>query len=256
MLKHKVIRNKMRIARVLMKDPYLSSFIPETAWFSIKELERMLKKYKVAYVKPNKGLQGEGIIRIKSLPNKKFEISYSKKTKIKKFDSMVNKVIKLLDKRRDYLIQQGLDLATYENRPYDFRFLLVKHLDRWHLTMSSAKVAAMKDSIVTNVTYNSRWLPPDELQHSIYKVLNESDQTINPMATLRELMDLSYQIANTLGGQFPFYMLGLDLAVDKNGSIWFFEANTSPAIKPMKKVNDPKWFAIVKTALKDIEIQT
>ncbi|MEW9669842.1 YheC/YheD family protein [Ammoniphilus sp. 3BR4] len=254
MQKHMIIRNKIRIARSLMKDPSLSKFVPDTVPFSVKKLVRMLKKHKVIYLKPNDGLKGKGIIRVKTVSDRKYEVSYGKKVRIHKFDAMVNKVIQQIGPREDYLIQQGINLATYKDRPYDIRLLLVKHLNRWHLTMISAKVAAVKNAVVTNVSFNRKWLPLEELQHSIYKVLDENDQKVRPMATLREMIDLSYQIANKLGNRFPFYMLGLDLAIDKKGKIWFIEANTSPAIKPMKQVNDRKSYLIVREALKNIEI--
>lgn len=254
MQKHMIIRNKMKIARVLKKDPYLSQFVPDTVSFSVKKLVKMLKMHRVIYLKPNDGLKGKGIIRVRAVSDKRYEVSYGKKVRIHRFDAMVKKVIRQIGTRDDYLIQQGIHLATYHDRPYDIRLLLVKHLNRWHLTMISAKVAAVKDAIVTNVSFNRKWLPLDELQHSIYEVLDHGGKKARPMAVLRELIDLSYQIANKLGQRFPFYMLGLDLAIDKNGKIWFIEANTSPAIKPMKQVNDRKSFKTVKEALKHIEI--
>ncbi|WP_167577456.1 YheC/YheD family protein [Ammoniphilus sp. YIM 78166] len=254
MLKHIIMRNKWRIARVLLDDPYLSQYVPDTVWFSSKGLIKKLKRHKHIYIKPNDGLKGEGIIRVKSLSDQKYEVSYGKKVKKLNFPDMIDRVREQISGKGDFLIQKGIELATYDKRPFDIRLLLVKDLGRWHLTMITAKVAAYKNAIVTNVSYNKKLRSTDDLEFPISKVLYESDQRFNPFATFRELMDVSYQIANTLGRQFPFGILGLDLAVDKKGNIWFIEANTSPAIKPMRKTNDRKWYRIVREAQKNIEI--
>jgi len=58
------------------------------------------------------------------------------------------------------------------------------------------------------------------------------------MATLKELVDIAHQISNILGSNFPFRIIGLDMAIDKTGKVWFIEANTKPQCVRCKQVND------------------
>ncbi|GIQ66602.1 hypothetical protein PACILC2_51700 [Paenibacillus cisolokensis] len=118
-------------------------------------------------------------------------------------------------------MQQGINLATYHGRPFDIRIVLQKPLKRWRVSLMSAKVAPSERSVVTNIAKGAKDI-------NIIKVLKGIDQSVDSYKVLRDLIDTSHQIAQLLGSQFPLKIVGLDMAIDKRGKIWFIEANTNP----------------------------
>lgn len=255
MYKHTYFRHKMKVFQICRNHPYLSHFVPETHWFSRKNVEKMVRKHSVVYLKPNKGLQGQGVIRIKRLSQYQYEIASGSKRSILSRKAMIKRVSDMVRKYPDYyLVQQGVHLATYRKRPFDIRVLLIKYRGRWRFTMTAVRAAAFKNATVTNVSHNVKWLPQNELQFSLNEVLRGNDQHLNPFSTLRELIDLSYQVVHTLGKRFPVSILGLDFILDRSGRLWFIEANTNPEVEALREINPERYYQLFVHASKQIKI--
>jgi hypothetical protein len=228
---HRIIKSKMKKTVPLLNDPILCSHVPETHWFSKGQLERMLHSHSVVYVKPNKGRKGIGIYRLKLLSDSICELSFKNTSKQLSFSEALDELVSLLDPAKSYLVQEGIDLATYDKCPFHIRVVMQKPMNRWQLSIMSGIVAKKENSVVTN--RGCREL-------SIEEVLQLNDQELNPMHTLRQLTDISHQIAYILGSQLPLLLIGLDIGIDKKGKIWFIEANTKPDCSGMKKINDER----------------
>ncbi|KEQ22694.1 YheC/YheD family protein [Paenibacillus tyrfis] len=225
---HTIIRSKMKKGIPLMSDPIISHHVPETNWFHASTLRRMLRAYSTLYIKPDIGRQGNGIIRIKKLADAKCEIAYGGTTSWCSSKYVYDEVVKRMNPRKKYLIQQGIELATYRKRPFDVRLVLQKPLNRWQLTWISAKVAPKATSIVTNIAKGAK-------DTKIIRTLKGIDQSLKPYKVLEELINVSYQVAQKLGSQFPLTIVGLDMGIDKKGKVWFIEANTRPDFKGLRK---------------------
>ncbi|WP_407655186.1 YheC/YheD family protein [Alicyclobacillus dauci] len=224
----------MRKTRLLMDDPIISRHVPETDWFSATSLHRMLRKYSTVYIKPDIGRKGNGVIRVRKINDSESEISYRQTSVRCATKNVVSQLQKIQNSERQYIIQRGIDLATYHSRPFDVRVVLQKPLNRWHLSWVSAKVAPHKDAVVTNVAKGAQDV-------TITKTLRKLDQRLNVYRVLQELIDVSYQTAQILGAKFPLKIVGLDMAIDKRGKIWFIEANTKPDFRGLRSL-DPKQY--------------
>ena len=62
--RYQQIASKMLKTRVLQQDPFLRGTIPETLWYTRRNLEEMLERYGTVFVKPDKGGGGVGILRV------------------------------------------------------------------------------------------------------------------------------------------------------------------------------------------------
>lgn len=129
----------------------------------------------------------------------------------------MSEVKKRLHPRKKYLVQQGIEFATYRRRPFDVRLVLQKPLNRWLVTLMTAKVAPRKNSLVTNIAKGGK-------DH-------------HTLETLRELVDVSHQIVQVLNSRFPLQIVGLDMGIDKRGKIWFIEANTKPDCQGLENLD-------------------
>ncbi|GGE04546.1 hypothetical protein GCM10011571_01990 [Marinithermofilum abyssi] len=58
---------------------------------------------------------------------------------------------------------------------------------------------------------------------------------LNETEISRELANLAHQISHTLGSYYGMRVLGVDMAVDKKGKVWFIEANTNPVVRRLFK---------------------
>ncbi|WP_169306598.1 YheC/YheD family protein [Cohnella pontilimi] len=204
-----------------MNDPFMKRYVPDTDWFGYDSLDKMMRRYDSVYIKPDVGRQGGGIIRVKKLSAKQWEISSKQTSSLFAPDKVYKQVKLLLNPKKKYIVQQGIDLATYHRCPFDVRVVLQKPLGYWRATLMSAKVAPRPSSLVTNVAKGAK-------DHNVYKVLRGLDQSLSSSNIMRDLMDISHQTAQILNSRYSFKILGLDLAVDKNGKVWFIEANTMP----------------------------
>ena len=233
MNEHKIVKSKMKKLQPLLEDPIISRHIPKTEWYSPPILKEMLQTHSTLYVKPDIGRKGNGIIRLKALNDAKYEISYAKITKQLLIEDALSEFQRLISHNKKYIIQQGIDLATYEKCPFDMRLLMQKPFHTWQLTLVGGRVATWENAVVTNVAKGAREL-------LLEKVLQDNDQKLNAMYALREMIDLSHQIVNILDYHFPLRIIGLDMGIDKKGDIWFIEANTNPDCRLFCKVNNEK----------------
>ncbi len=229
-MKHTIIRSKMKKSSPLMKDPIISRHVPETEWFHASSLRKMLQSYSTVYIKPDIGRKGNGIVRVRQRSRSECEISYSNRTVSCSIEEVYYELQKIMNPNKKYLIQQGIDLATYHGRPFDVRVVLQKPLNRWHLSWVSAKVARRKNSVVTNVAKGAKDV-------KINRVLRGIDQRVNRMEVMRDLIDVSYQIVQILNSRFALKIVGLDMGIDKRGKIWFIEANTRPDFRGLGKLD-------------------
>lgn len=244
-MKHKFVHSKMKKTKPLLNDPFLSQHVPATRWYHDSVFVSMFEAFPILYIKPDKGSSGTGIIRVKRISPTSSLISYKKTSTRCGDDNILSEVKKRMLHNKKYIIQQGIALATYKNKPFDLRVVLQKPSNRWLLTWMSAKVAPKTNSFVTNVAKGAR-------DAKLKETLQGADQPLNVSKVVKELTNVSFKIAYKLGSRFPFRIVGLDMGIDKKGKVWFIEANTKPSFHGLKKF-DPVQYQRYLRAKKQIE---
>jgi hypothetical protein len=246
-MKHTCISSKMKKGKPLMDDKSISRHVPKTQWFHDSGLQGMLRTFSTLYIKPDHGSSGNGIIRVKKLSDSESLISFKQTSLRCSKKKVISEIKKRMNHNKKYIIQQGITLATYHHRPFDLRVVLQKPAKHWQLNWMSAKVAPRSTSIVTNVSKGA-------MDMKIKKTLLGADQPLNVPKVMKELTEVSYQIAKKLGSHFPFRIVGLDMGIDRKGKVWFIEANTKPNFHGLGKL-DPKQYQRYLKAQKLIDLQ-
>jgi len=237
--------NKWKVHQMLLTNPWLHKHLPETRPLTTENLEEMLRMYRTVYVKPSNGSLGLGIIRVTK--DQKGTLNYVVH-RTKRFRSSADNADDFIARTRKirgdkpYIVQQGIDLATYHGSSFDIRIIYQKNRQgQWQIGKKFARVAA-KGSAVSNLSSGGKALPTKILMRAIFRKSDLIEEKN------RQILEVCYQVAQTIEktSQMIYGELGLDLGLDKSGHIWLIEVNS----KPRKSTETQLSKTIMRNALK------
>ncbi|WP_079908947.1 YheC/YheD family protein [Paenibacillus sp. 32352] len=225
--------NKWTLFEWLSKSKNTQSLIPATQKLTTSEdLESFLQKHQNLYLKPIRGKAGKGIMKVSQIPEKasktrRYQLSIQNKTKshISRYSNVPQLWTQIREAvgNKDYIIQQGITLANYKHRPFDLRVLVQKNgKGQWSVAGIGARLAG-KLSITTHVPRGGSIDDPAKLLDAGFgsatskKILSKAKKSALILAKQIE------KASQTMLGE-----MSMDLGVDTNGQIWFFEANSKP----------------------------
>ncbi len=218
--------NKWTLYQWMKDSDELKNIVPDTAYLSKESLQSFLQSAKMLYLKPIYGKAGKGFMKIEKLPSSYLltyqaqQIQYHHHTKY--FNSLWEKIQKLT-KNTPYILQKGIHLTTYQERPYDLRILAQKNgLGKWNISGIGVRQAGNK-SITTHV-------PRGGSIQSFDKVISQSFDPIFREELKQRLSSLSIKIAKHMEKKVGHSLgeISLDIGLDQSYRIWFFEANAKP----------------------------
>jgi len=218
--------NKWTLYQWMKESSELTKIVPETTFLSQENLREALKKYPMFYLKPINGKAGVGFMKIERT-NSSILLTYQTHQKqyrqeFKQFSALW-KFISSLTKHTEYIIQRGVNLTTFQGRPYDLRILVQKNgLGNWAVTGIGIRQAGEK-SITTHVPRGGSIL-------SFQQVMESSFGPNIAQELKKKLSALAIKIAKHLERKSG-HMLGeisLDIGIDQHYRLWFFEANAKP----------------------------
>jgi len=227
--------NKWEVHEILQVEDHLTPYLPETILLENKQsLEHMIEIHQYIYLKPIHGSQGRKIYKIQKKDAATYQLDYTTNTTELEqvYDSFYSLFHSLRPRLygRGYIVQQGIPLLTYHERPLDFRFLCQKReSDQWTVTSMIARVSA-KEDIVSNLSRGG------ELK-KINEVLKEKFEHREIKQIKMMMIELALEVATiiSLSNDGLYGELGIDLALDEEGKPWIIEVNTKPS-----KNQDPK----------------
>lgn len=222
--------NKWVIHNKLAADPDYGRYLPPTARFrGVGQLRQWVYKYGTVWLKPSDGTQGRGIVVVRRARNGGYVAQRRVDERwILTTTSSLNRVARMVRRMRggrSYIIQKGLALARYGNRPFDVRLLVQKNAQgEWECTKMVARVAA-PGSVTSNISTGG-------LGGSFQRVAAGSRGVVRARReelekAMKELgLGMAARIEESLG--YRLGELALDLGIDRNGRIWLIEANSKP----------------------------
>lgn len=234
------VKGKLKKNNVMRKHPVLRRHLPETHRLRKGVLARMIKRYGTLFIKPDKGSQGVGIVRLRRRGRRKILISWGLRHRQVKRRLVGQTVRQILHAKKTYLVQQGIRLAKYRNRLVDIRVLMQKPNSNWRISGQVVRVAA-RGRFVTNYHQGARPKPLQKVLATIYKGKPGKIQS-----TIRNIKNISVTTAKVLYRKFPgIRQLGIDLALDRGGRIWIIEANTNPGTMLFKSLKNKRMYRVI-----------
>lgn len=224
--------NKWSLFKWLNAYKSTRGYVPETMRLTEQHvLSGMLKRHPLVYLKPVMGKAGVGIMTVKISPEK--NLPYRLQIQDEKGSSTYHcaTISRLWTRVRSgtksqsqpYIAQQGISLAKINGRPFDLRALVQKNADGvWELTGIGARMAG-SSSITTHVPRGGTIEDPERLLAAVFG----SEKAQEVFAQVREaLLVLAARIERA--SRTRLFEMSMDLGVDENGHLWFFEANSKP----------------------------
>ncbi|MFC5467409.1 YheC/YheD family protein [Cohnella suwonensis] len=222
----KRVSSKWAKTKVLIGSPFLSAHIPTTRRLTRKSLKRLLAKYGLAYVKPEEGSLGIGVMRV---GRRSVQEGLRKRT-FASYDEMYE----WLRKRtagKSYLAQRGVRMLKLQGRPIDFRVMVQKGRAGWKVTGTAARVAH-PGKVVTNGSQGGSI-------HDAGGLLRRLTDAGTAIRLQRKFKRLAKATAWRFQNAYPrMNELGLDIAVDRKRRAWILEVNTQPDPCPFTKLAD------------------
>jgi hypothetical protein len=221
--------NKWTLFEWLSKASTTKKYIPATRkLIQINELDALLQHHSLVYLKPARGKAGKGIMKVEVTQTEfpyRLHIQYMRKSRISLHRNLIDLGMKIKQHigMEEYIVQQGIHLAKYNNRAFDLRVLVQKNAKGlWSITGIGARIAG-NFSITTHVPRGGSIDEPE-------KLLNSTFGHVQGKLIIQRVKLSAYAIAEQIEKAAKHTMgeMSLDLGVDTSGKIWFFEANSRP----------------------------
>jgi len=217
--------NKIEVYRNLSSSNLAKQYLPD---FSPLEhfgnLEDMLNKYDLIYIKPNQGSFGKGVYEIKKGKQGIVFCHFRDETgkiRLLKFPSL-ERLYSYLRKKHpniDFCIQQGIAIQSGDVK-LDFRIHTNKNEEgKWQVAAIGGKRVEL-NSPTTHILSGGSVISLDEVFPDPL-VRKEKEKMLTEAAIL-----LSTELEKHTKGVLA--EIGFDIGMDPEGKIWLFEANSKP----------------------------
>ena len=217
-----ISHNKFKMHQIISENLELIAFLPDTVKGTLANLEKMIAKHNQLILKPASGSLGGGIMKLTKDDFGTWSLKYyvARRTwsEISFKDEFPNILTDLFNKKQ-YIIQEKIDLATYKERPFDLRAVVQRnHTGNWVVAGILCKVSPSKEQFVTNISQGGSSLGFDSvlIDHpylSYSKTYDVISQLILKLA--KHLEKYTEHIAD----------IAFDIALNKEGHPYFIESN-------------------------------
>jgi glutathione synthase/RimK-type ligase-like ATP-grasp enzyme len=189
---------------------------------SIINLEKMMARYNQLILKPVKGSEGRGIMKLSKNAFGTWFLQYPlakrKWSEITFNDEIPDIIIDSFNKKQ-YMIQEKIELATYNERPFDLRVVVQRnYTGNWVVAGILCKVSPSKEQFVTNISQGGRSLSFDSVLAS------------HPSLSYKKAYDDISRICLKMAKHLEKYTdhiadIAFDIALNKEGNPYFIESN-------------------------------
>jgi len=222
--------NKWDLFEWLRLSKSTKPYIPLTRKLvSVTSLDRMMRKHSYLYLKPESGKAGKGIMTIKVQAEKQlpYRLKIQENKKSTTYNcSTLHKLWSRIQKQSGneaYIAQQGIKLASFNERRFDLRALVQKNQrGQWDITGIGARIAGAS-SITTHVPRGGMIEDPEKL---LINSFNEEQARKLLIKAKNAAVLIAKQIERASGQQLG--EMSMDIGIDSAGNMWFFEANSKP----------------------------
>ncbi|HEX7056655.1 MAG TPA: YheC/YheD family protein [Bacilli bacterium] len=233
---------KYSLYRLFNQVKEIRPYLPSTSICTLFTLAIYLHNFREVYIKPAGGGQGRGVTKAWRTNGRYYYVR--EKGDPVRCDTVAEMFRKLgLARKKPHIVQRGIQLARVNGRPFDVRVMMMRdRAKRWTYVGMLAKVAGRK-SVITNVARGGGYVLPIDaaLRQSLGLTGERAEQKKQEMIRLAQACNRAYSRVRY------DWQIGYDLAIDRNGKVWFIETNpTIPAHGLFRKLPDQTMYRRIK----------
>ncbi len=215
------IGSKNEVYELMEQDPYFNDvLIPYVYLSTLDELSEFIEKYQSLIIKPARGSKGNKISKLSKsedgyyLSTNHSEDYYSK-------DELA-KFIKEMANEKKYIVQPYINSITKEGHPFDLRIHLRRGENGEWDNLDPLPRIGIGNSITSNLSQGGAI--------SSLKSFLEAQYGDKSKKIKKQLNEITTTFPEHFQKLYDFEIdaVGIDIGIDENGKLWFFEANTSP----------------------------
>lgn len=234
--------DKWDVYQRLTRHSPLRRHLPETVLYKDREdLAAMLGKHGCVYIKSTLGSNGREVMRVIAGEHG-YTYSYFRTEIEEGFCpdlASLEAVIRGFLGRRRFVVQEGIDLLTYNDAKIDLRVLAARDArGTWRIIDIPVRVAR-GDCAITSTRSGST---VHRFREFFRTALLYDEARLR--ALRRRIVRITRKVIEAIEGEYDrFGELGMDLGLDKQGKIWFIEVNAKPGKDTIRLAGDPKALA-------------
>ena len=220
--KKEIGHNKYKMHRIFSEESEFVPYLPTTKKATIANLKKMMEQYTELILKPASGSLGGGIMKLSKDEFGIWHLVYpiaKRKWSELTFKDEIPRLITDLFRKKRHIIQEKIELATYQERPFDLRVVVQRnHTGNWVVAGILCKVSPSKEQFVTNINKGGSSLSFDTvLKDHPYLSYIKSYEAISHLTLkmAKHLEKYTDHIAD----------LAFDMALNKEGHPYFIESN-------------------------------
>ncbi len=230
------ISSKWEKTNAILINKEIQPFIPVTRKWSEANLQSLLSKYRMVYVKPDRGTFGQGVIKAEWDPDSAGPpYRCQSGTVVRSFESFVEMYLSMAEEigEKPYLVQKGIDLLSLRGRKFDIRVMIQRTPSRrWEATGIIGRLGHPQ-KIVTNYHNGGR---PMDVNILLGTYLSDHDRK----HYIAQLKHLGRRISEQCHSLYPgLKEIGVDLGIDMELKPWILEINTRPDPYIFKALDNP-----------------
>lgn len=244
--------SKWKSYRQLSKYDKIAGYLPATVRYgSFKDFMRMLKKHRFVFLKAYYGSRGKQVMSIEKINGQYKLVFFADELQVlilSSLEELRTHIEQFIDGRK-FIIQQGIRLLKFKGSCFDMRVLIIKDNEgKWKIVSNYARIAKANLNI-TNYSAGGDC----NFYNNIYSDLS-CPLCRGSIPNYDEIASETLKIAAVIEQEFgTFGELGMDMAIDEYGKLWFFEANTKPDKDLVEGLDDfdeinPQYLAIFEYA--------
>jgi hypothetical protein len=219
---------KWKTHQLLSRHQELNKQLPETRLLrNMKDVHELLERHSCIYLKPSGGSSGKGIIRISQSPDgylMNYRTNGTVNSMVITKGLILDSQIQAATRNRRYVVQQGLQLATFAGCPFDIRVLMQRNVHgEWLHTGMAARVAK-QGSYISNLHAGGHAHRVSTILAQVFPNHQKTETIIN---RIREIC--TFIVSWVTSESSPLFgEIAVDLGIDKSGKIWIIELNAIP----------------------------
>lgn len=224
----RALGGKLKTYDILKSYKEIWPFLPTTLrYLHVEDALDFLDEEDSILLKPNGGSHGRGIVAIERHEEKyklRGRLSNNNKPFLYtiKSEQTLRRWLKAFVGETRYIMQPFLELSTIDNEPFDIRILVQKNEKReWDTTGLAVRIGS-SDTITSNLHGGGH----ATTFHPFLKQNYPADAISEITNQIKKISTLVPKIIEENHG--PLLELGLDIGIDRQGSVWILEVNSKP----------------------------